>query len=296
VVDGNQNFQVSKISDRLFCLCKQELIPIPPFISEIGSCFHSIDSYVQTLEIPASIEEIGDFLQVNSLTIVRFCSGSKLREIHGFYDCKSLQRIEFPASGEIIEGLNQCRSLKEVVFENESRVRIIRAFCFCISLCEIETPSSTEIIEGFDNCKLLVKCAFAANSRVRKIQGFRCCCSLCEIEIPAMVETIKGFQRCDKLNKILFASESNVKVIEGFMFCSSPRRIEIPASTMKITGFGFSGLRELRFAEEMTVEDIRTTEKDKSGFFIEFEESELKYRRRQFHLGWQKPFVRMICF
>jgi hypothetical protein len=64
VVNEGQDLRISRISDRLLCLCAKKQIVIPPFISEIGSCFRSIDGYVETLEIARSIEKIEGFLQM----------------------------------------------------------------------------------------------------------------------------------------------------------------------------------------------------------------------------------------
>jgi hypothetical protein len=42
VQDGKEQFPISKISDRLMILSGWRSIPIPSFITTIGTCFHSM--------------------------------------------------------------------------------------------------------------------------------------------------------------------------------------------------------------------------------------------------------------
>jgi hypothetical protein len=116
------------------------------------------------------------------------------------------------------------------------------------------------------------------------------------IEIPARVVMIKGFEKCDKLNEIVFEPGSQVRQIEGFMYCKTLYKIEIPASAVNIAGFGHSGVRQLRFANGTMIERIKKrferrerqlrfpNVEESPGFFVEFEESNLKKGRRRVHM------------
>jgi hypothetical protein len=102
------------------------------------------------LKIDDSVEIISetDFQSCSSFKEVIFSSNSHLREIDGFFGCKSLCRIEIPSSVEVIGrfGFFGCRSLKEISFSSESHLREIRGFYGCTSLCRIDIPSSVEVI------------------------------------------------------------------------------------------------------------------------------------------------------
>jgi hypothetical protein len=53
VQDGKEEFRISKISDRLMILSGLRSIPIPSFITTIGSCFDSMNNCLQSLIIPS---------------------------------------------------------------------------------------------------------------------------------------------------------------------------------------------------------------------------------------------------
>jgi hypothetical protein len=57
----DKNVEISKISDRLFCLHMSQSIEIPSFIRSIGSCMRWMRMSLPTLVIPSSIEEIDGF-------------------------------------------------------------------------------------------------------------------------------------------------------------------------------------------------------------------------------------------
>jgi hypothetical protein len=294
IIDHDQSFEISIISDRLLFLCARRSIPIPPFIRAIGSSFHSIDDCVTRLAIPASIRILECFLQVKSHEVVTIESVSNVREIRGFSCCKSLSRIEFPSSIEMIEGLNSFDSLQEVVFENESRVRIINGFRYWISLREIEIPASVEIVKDFDRYGTMERFHFDANSESRKIHGFTHFCSLSELEIPASIEVIEGFNECNRLLTVSFAMGSRVQIVRAFSHCISLCRINIPASGEEISHFEFSGLCQLVLAEGTQIRKINTkpnelllswNNKDYDCLFIVYQDSDLVHCRRCVHMN-----------
>jgi hypothetical protein len=273
-MDDGGRFPISRISDRLFCLCALRSIPIPPFIREIESSFSAIDACVETFEISPSIERIDGFLRVQTLAFLTFCPGSQLREIRGFSLCSSLRRIAIPISVESIHAFNQCRLLTDVVFEPETRVRELRGFYHCSSLVEIHIPRSVEIVSGLRKCKRLARIVFDPKSLVRNIYGFDDCKFLCELEIPASCESIVGFDRCWGLKTVVFASPSHTGRFQGFTHCPYLSRIEIPASVELIFGFEYSGLWQFTLERGTRIISIP------NRIFVDYDLSDLKTRRR----------------
>jgi hypothetical protein len=282
--------RVSTISDRLLCLCASQSILIPPFVCSIGSCFHSIDNCVESLDIPASIEEIDGFLEVHGLLSVQFSNDSHLRSICGFLACESLQRVELPPSVEIVRGFFRCHSLTEVVFNRESQVHTIHAFCRCTSLSQIEIPASVQLLSGFDDCDKIASVGFSVNSLLREIHGFSRCASISEIQFPDSVEIVEGFNECQRLETVIFLEDSHVRTLHGFSFCRSLLPIQIPASISEICGFAFSKLHQLTLAPGTQLRSftgVHTLQRPNSpkvgGMFIVYNEEDLKQRRRRFN-------------
>ena len=114
------------------------------------------------LEIPASVEEIGDgcFSDCTSLSRVTFASGSALRRIgkEAFCGCDELREVEIPASveeiGEGCFGIGECASdscgvsLSRVTFGKGSVLKTIGSYAFqyCQNLREIEIPAGVQEI------------------------------------------------------------------------------------------------------------------------------------------------------
>ena len=119
---------------------------------------------LRELEIPASVEEIGEgcfgevrHLQVvascSSLSRVTFASGSALKRIgkEAFRGCDKLLELEIPAGVEEIgEGWFSCSSLSRVTFASGSALKRIgkEAFSWCKELRELEISASIEICGG----------------------------------------------------------------------------------------------------------------------------------------------------
>jgi hypothetical protein len=178
--------------------------------------------------IPSSIKEIEGFYGFSGIEIIEFESGSCVREIRGFFCCKSLRRIEIPASAEIVNGFHSCDSLTEVIFESDSRIREIRGFDWCKLLDRIVIPASAEFISGFNFCSSLAFVRFENVSRVREVDGFTadCClraivgffgCLIGSIEIPASVENFHGFDD-SSLSQLIIAKGTQIKAIKAQNF------------------------------------------------------------------------------
>ena len=161
-------------------------------ISIVGNTFK--ESGLQSIEIPASVERIGEstFEDCTALTTVTFEKGSQLKTIWGdscygaFTNCTSLTSIEIPASVETIGSatFHGCTALTTVTFEKGSQLKEIwgdasspyhyyGAFTNCTSLTSIEIPASVETIgwAAFCGCTALTTVTFEKGSQLKEIGG-----------------------------------------------------------------------------------------------------------------------------
>ena len=241
---------------------------LPSTLTSIGkSAFR--ESGLQSIEIPASVETIGNgaFYNCKALTTVTFEKGSQLKKIQGgvdndivcgtFMRCTSLTSIEIPASVETIEStaFSYCKALTTVTFEKGSQLKTIQgdvynnivygAFLHCTSLTSIEIPASVETIESivFNDCTALTTVTFEKGSRLKTIgetpntvfNTFYNCTSLTDIEIPASVETIGSyaFYNCKALTTVTFGKGSQLKTIDKYAFenCHNLKTVDMSACT-----------------------------------------------------------------
>jgi hypothetical protein len=254
VNDGDDQFVISRISDRIALLCASRSIKIPSYISSIETNFHSLYGYKATDFVFANPLQGLNFLYLLRrslvLIIVLYCVNLYLTKVVGFYKCDSL--------------------------------------------CLLEIPASAEIVGGFDECRSLERISFPPNSRLRKISGFGCCSGLCELLFPPSMRKVAGFPDCPKLQSISFGAGSRVRFLERFTAWTSFCRIDVPASVEEIVGFMRSGLHHLILEEGTKIRRIRKNQKDApvdGAIFVDYQEVDLKSRRRRFQLGCARETV-----
>ena len=129
---------------------------LPIFLRRIGKEAFSQCKALREIEIPASVEEIGEgCFSLSSLSRVTFGSGSVLKRIgaSAFSECRQLREIEIPASVEEIGEFSfsagfSSSSLSRVTFGSGSVLKRIgkEAFFRCNELREIEIPASVEVV------------------------------------------------------------------------------------------------------------------------------------------------------
>lgn len=245
-------------------------------ISIGDSAFFNCES-LQTVEIPAGVETLGDRAFYESgVTSVEFVQGSVLKTIgdSAFAICDNLQTVEIPASVETLgesafllsgvtsvefaqgsvlktigkETFFRCENLRSVAIPAEVTEIGIRAFTDCSSLQSVAIPAGvTEIGQGaFQSCTSLTTVEFAADSALKTIGDFAFsdCKSLQTVVIPASVETLgeNAFGNSG-VTAVEFAADSVLKTIgdTAFMFCNSIEQIIIPASVENMGDRVFDG-------------------------------------------------------
>ena len=127
-----------------------------------------MDSEVESVEVPASVAEIGAyaFYACKRLRRVEFARGSRLRRIGCKCFCSTgIERIAIPAGVDEIQedAFKMCAHLEEVVFEEGS------ASCRRSGLASAASPRGVRCIAGL---------------------AFKSCESLCCIRLPDGLERI----------------------------------------------------------------------------------------------------------
>ena len=126
-------------------------VVIPDGVERVGAYWFR-RSEVESVEIPASVREIGEeaFYGCSGLKQVVFAAGSRLESIGVRCFCSTgLERVVIPKEvGEIMGGaFYECRDLKEVAFEEASKLGRIGNRCFSETGIErISVPGSVETI------------------------------------------------------------------------------------------------------------------------------------------------------
>lgn len=182
----------------------------PSTLKEIGTwCF--VNSALEKLEIPASLEKLGDaaFYGASKLKTVTVADGSKMTSIgsYAFQGCGSLTSFDFLGSSVLKE-------IKNSAFAGDKK---ITTFTFPASVQTLETGV-------FNGCTALEHVHFDPNAVITKIgAGAFQNAGLLDIEIPKSVTTIEqsAFNSCQKLKVInLPAATTNVSP-QAFQFCGS---------------------------------------------------------------------------
>ena len=138
---------------------------------------------LKDIEIPATVEEIGDgcfeasWREIVPLSRVTFASGSILKRIgeKAFRGCAKIEEIEIPASVTELGKccFERCSSLSSVTFASGSSLKHIgeNAFSRCSSLHEITIPAGVEVIhrECFSHNGNLQHVGFESGSCLKRI-------------------------------------------------------------------------------------------------------------------------------
>ena len=177
----------------------------------VGSFAHSL---ITSVNIPNTVEYIGDHSFYNNATLVDVTIGENVKRIGegAFCDC-GIQEIYIPDAvtemgREVFYG---CRSLRQVRLSPNLTKLDVYAFFGCQELEHIELPNSLEGIETF---------------------AFQACYKLKEIEIPASVRYIGGaaFDDCRAMHHVTFHEGLDSIGNSAFRNCLQLNDVTLPAS------------------------------------------------------------------
>lgn len=258
--------ECTSLDDRFFTSCWD----LSRVTFEAGSCltyigdmaFHQCRN-LRELEIPASVEEIGEkCFYKSSLHRISFASGSVLRLIgnEAFSRCTALREIELPPTVEELGvGCFRRSGIYRITFARGAVIKRFgqEAFYGCMNLREIEIPATVVDlgIECFGMSIMYptgLRCiTFASGSVMQRISSdaFACLYTIERIQIPASVEVIEsdafhcGIFGGSALSYVTFETGSRLRCVKSraFTACEQLQEIHFPASLEEIGEqcFGF---------------------------------------------------------
>ena len=202
---------------------------------------------LQTIEIPATVHELPDFLfadcekleQVtlpNSMTSIGECA---------FVGCLSLKGIDIPTNVTVIreETFDGCKNLQYVTLHNGITEIKSMAFSYCTSLTRngpvsdgFELPLSlTTLGEGaFYHCENLQKIDLSKTSVTKILKNtFSSCLKLSNITLPPNLETIgvQAFFRCSSFSGLYLPASVTSIEKQAFFSCDKMTQLYSKAIT-----------------------------------------------------------------
>ena len=219
----------------LLVACKNSVIPNDGSVVAIGE--HAFDGCtgIETVVIPDSIEEIGDY---------------------AFFVCSSSYHSTFYAEGNwrvntILDSETQS-GLKNVIFEGQPQIRILgnSAFSYCESLTTFEPPSSLIVIgssafvacinllENEDGIFYVGKWAVGYDYDYEYEHGY----GITHISLREGTVGIadSAFSYCRSLVSVRLPSSITRISTGAFEDCSSLESVEIPSSVTMIDSYAFA--------------------------------------------------------
>lgn len=224
-----------------------------------NEAFHNADSITGKIELPNTIEKIGEYSFAN-LNVSEIILSNKVTNIgsRAFYGCQKLQSLIIPKTvSEMGEGVFQeCKLLTSagpvgtntaLQFEWEKSIPS-EAFSMMKSLKQVTLPSTIEKIDryaftgtGIENIKLPNKISDIG-------EGAFCNCSYLEkVNIPNRISEISKytFEGCQKLKRVFIPQ--NVRTIMEAAFDRYVDELMIPCELINIEKNNFEEVKTIYY-------------------------------------------------
>lgn len=206
---------------------------------------------LKAVNIPDSVELIGNFAFGNCLKLEKVCVGKGVNSIGNniFRNCFSITSLDISSLNETYESIDNSiytKDKKKILYynyENNSEIKIpegVEILASCLfydydNLTKVEFPSTLTSIE--ESC-------------------FYYCENLSEIELPVSLTYIgsNAFYSCYKITKVKIPDGVTVINASTFRDCSSLEEVILPSALTEIGSYAFAStkLKEVRIPGTVT--------------------------------------------
>lgn len=188
---------ISYLGDQLFSYLPNLVSAQLPQSAALGSFLFSNCKSLQSVRLPAGLEEIPHSTFSDSgLTQFDVPPGVKTIAHSAFFGCKALKTITLPEGLETIglAAFQGCSALEKMVLPESVSFISMVSFKDCSALREINIPRNvSEIVtEAFENCTSLERIVLPNGIETIAVGAFRGCSSLKDITIPYSVTEVKS--------------------------------------------------------------------------------------------------------
>jgi hypothetical protein len=244
-------------------------------LGRIGNSAFSQESNLLSIDIPASVTNIGDsaFWSCAAMTNTTIGAGVKVIGQNAFNYCRCLQAVEIPASVTNIgsSAFANCYGIREVVWHgNDGTLNgdIFGGQTNWVSLVIRGNGNTT--VRGFPDkavqnvtisgVSALLDNAFSSCSRLKTFEieddclgcignsAFSQASNLLSIDIPSSVTNIgsSAFWSCAAMTNVVIGAGVKVIGSSAFCYCRALEGVEIPSSVTNIGSSAFDGCNSIR--------------------------------------------------
>ena len=285
IMHEGQQFAVTRIDDKAFCLCSDlSSVVLPATLEHIGASAFAGCSSLSYITLPTSLQTIGDAAFSGCSQILSVTLPAKLTHIgtQAFAKCSSLNRFEVDADNEAFatqDGILMSHDLTHIVAfppdfrpsANSQQTAITLpattrqidscAFAYCDKLTAVKLPEGLLDIESaaFYQCTALASVSLPASLEEIGMFAFAKCESLGDITLPRNIQRVGdgAFSFCDHLQNIFVSNgNSSFAAPDGVLLTHDQRTIialpgarkgdyRMPATVDSIAPQAFYGCHQL---------------------------------------------------
>ena len=238
---------VRKIGQYAFCYNNNtlEAVDLPEGVRQIGNYAFGYDYQLQEINIPGSVEEIGQNVFLGCDCLMKFTgpyasADGRCLILDGVLLSFARSGLEYPVEYVIPEGV---KTLSDRVFQN------------CYQFTSVTLPASVEVVGTavFASCGNLASFQgkFASEDGRFLVKDGAIVASalsgVSELVIPGNVETIEkqAFAQCYNLQKLIVSEGVKKIADEAFTNCGNLREITLPESLEEFGNNVFRGVRNI---------------------------------------------------
>ena len=193
-IDGRT---VTEISDRAFKGASWiETLELPASLASIGESAFSGCTSLRSLSLPEGLASIGEyaFWRCSSLASLNMCEGVRSLDDYAFSECGTLESVSLPGSLDYVGqyAFESCTSLKSLTINEGITSLGTDAFRGCTALKEVSLPTTLLWIwDGcFWGCSALESVVLPEGLQTLHSGAFLGCSSLKSVTLPASLSSV----------------------------------------------------------------------------------------------------------